>query len=921
MGLLERLRPQPGWKDPNPQVRRAAVRRLGDPAVLADLRLGDPAGPVREAAAAALLSMALEGEDEARGIAALRALDDPKQIIQVARSGASEAVGRAALLRVDDLKALASVARHARHAAVRLAAIDRLVDHPEAPSATVREELCAVVLKSPHDDAALSALEHLTGAERFALPREAATAHSRAIESDFLAEVAEHRKSRGAVRRARSLLHEHQEAGAARSPRPRTDRRRQLRLCEEVESLARSLECEPLAERVAAAQDTWTDLVPAVDDDLDERFQAGIQAARERLRSNTAAREERLRHDESARLYREKHMAPRLAILAALEAAAGEEAARLIDDACWEWNRLGLPDSARPVDPVEAEVLLEARALGSRFDAALKTAQCRLESFVKERAAEHRREEQEAARRDSEQKQEEVSREKRENLETLQALCDRAETLVRAASLSLKKADPILREIRVALDAPPPLPSRRDHERILERLRAARAGLAPRAQEAREGMQWKRWANTNVQEELCARAEALLQTEDPLAAARRLTDLMERWKTAAEAEPDRSQALWQRFTAAADQVRSRQDALHASHAGTKTALCEKAEALGDSSDWSATAEAIKALQSEWKTVGPAGRQEKALWERFRQACDRFFTRRDEDRSRRKEEWARNLGAREALCARAEALADSTDWKTTAAEIKRLQADWKAAGPVRPNRSEAIWRRFRGACDRFFERYKRRDQIDREAHVAAREGICRDLEALLPDSARASGEPAEPAPAADLVTVITGAWTRWQASPPLPRDILAPLAERFGRTLDGLIASRPDAVKGTSFDAEANVVRMEDLCVRLERLHASPEKAADESLSPATRLATMWREALASNTIGGRVAEETRQRAAAEEVRKVRGIWQKIGYVPEESRRSLAARFERACERLLPKSERPEAGPARAPARTTRRSRG
>jgi len=84
---------------------------------------------------------------------------------------------------------------------------------------------------------------------------------------------------------------------------------------------------------------------------------------------------------------------------------------------------------------------------------------------------------------------------------------------------------------------------------------------------------------------------------------------------------------------------------------------------------------------------------------------------------------------------------------------------------------------------------------------------------------------------------------------------------------------------------------------------------------------MWREALASNTIGGRVAEETRQRAAAEEVRKVRGIWQKIGYVPEEARRSLAARFERACERLLPKSERPEAGPARAPARAARRSRG
>jgi len=200
--------------------------------------------------------------------------------------------------------------------------------------------------------------------------------------------------------------------------------------------------------------------------------------------------------------------------------------------------------------------------------------------------------------------------------------------------------------------------------------------------------------------------------------------------------------------------------------------------------------------------------------------------------RRKQEWARNLEARETLCARAESLADSTDWKTTAAEIKKLQIDWKAVGPVRPNRSEAVWQRFRAACDRFFERYKRRDQIERELAAAAREAICRDLEALLPAPAdAAAASPSGPPPAGELVSGIDSAWTRWQKSPPLPREHAALLTERFNRALATIIAAHPDAVKGTPFDTGANRLRMEDLCARLERLLAGPGAAVDQSLSP------------------------------------------------------------------------------------------
>src|SRR4029079_10089317 len=149
----------------------------------------------------------------------------------------------------------------------------------------------------------------------------------------------------------------------------------------------------------------------------------------------------------------------------------------------------------------------------------------------------------------------------------------------------------------------------------------------------------------------------------------------------------------------------------------KLAFVERAEALADSTNWISTAEEIKRLPAQWKTVGPVTRaQDKTAWERFRAACDRFFTRRQEDLAKRKVVWAENLAKKEAPCARAEALGESTEWEAAAVEIKRLQSEWRAIGPVKKSRSEALWQPFRGACDRFFARYAQRHDIARAERV-------------------------------------------------------------------------------------------------------------------------------------------------------------------------------------------------------------
>ncbi len=231
--------------------------------------------------------------------------------------------------------------------------------------------------------------------------------------------------------------------------------------------------------------------------------------------------------------------------------------------------------------------------------------------------------------------------------------------------------------------------------------------------------------------------EALKSVEDPEAIAKQVRDLQQQWRQAADVPRAQGELLWKRFKTAHDEAWTRCEAHFAAQAearggnlAKKIALCERAEALADSTNWIQTADEIKKLQAEWKTIGAVSRgQEKSIWERFRSACDRFFTRRHADLAQRKTVWADNLAKKEALCARADALKDSTDWDAAALEMKRLQAEWKTVGPVKKSRSEALWQRFRGAADHFFARYAQRHDIALGERVAAREAICAEMEAL------------------------------------------------------------------------------------------------------------------------------------------------------------------------------------------------
>jgi hypothetical protein len=614
-------------------------------------------------------------------------------------------------------------------------------------------------------------------------------------------------------------------------------------------------------------------------------------AARERAEAETAAQRleeeqaaERRRHEEEEERLRaqEQDAERRRGRLAELaqevdQAAADPDLAsarRRLGAAGREWTDLG---AALTIDPEVATRYADAQ---SRF-----------------------------AARDQES-QEHDRRTRREALSRMHQLLSRVEPLVARTDLSLKIGDRALRDIRSALGDVPPLPSKQDYDDVVMRLKAVQAALTPRMQELRDIAEWQRWANVGIQEQLCERMEALGALEDPEEIARQVRELQQQWQQAVDVPRAQSEALWRRFKTAHDKVWPRCEAHFAAQAqvraenlAKKIALSERAEALAESTHWIQTADEIKTLQAEWKTIGPVTRgQEKVIWERFRAACDRFFTRRHADLADRKKLWAENLAKKEALCAKVEALVDSTDWEATATELRRLQTEWKAIGAVKKSRSEAIWQRFHGACDRFFTRYARRHDTARAEKVAACETLCADLEAL---AAPPPGTGADTAPPADLVAKVRSLRSQWQqqlASRGVDRDRAVALDGRFQAAFAQVLTRWPAAFAGTDLDPDANRKRMETLVRRVEELARSlTGAAADADLSPTTRLAAMLKEALAANTIGGKVEEESRLRAAAEEVRQAQGNWSRIGPMPDAARRELSDRFSKASRAILDKA--------------------
>ncbi|WP_075590252.1 DUF349 domain-containing protein [Labilibacter marinus] len=221
--------------------------------------------------------------------------------------------------------------------------------------------------------------------------------------------------------------------------------------------------------------------------------------------------------------------------------------------------------------------------------------------------------------------------------------------------------------------------------------------------------------NLTLKTELCEKAEALLEESSIVNSFKTLQKYHDRWREVGPVPKELKDELWERFKAATTTINIKhqeyfeglKDQLK-ENLVQKTVLCEKAEAIvaeeaHSPKEWEDKSKKLIELQQSWKTIGFAPKKDNnTIYERFRSACDKFFENKREFFKSYKNEQQQHLVSKTQLCEKAEAMKESTDWKKTTEEYIRIQKEWKQIGAVPRRQSDAIWHRFRSACDAFFD---------------------------------------------------------------------------------------------------------------------------------------------------------------------------------------------------------------------------
>lgn len=255
--------------------------------------------------------------------------------------------------------------------------------------------------------------------------------------------------------------------------------------------------------------------------------------------------------------------------------------------------------------------------------------------------------------------------------------------------------------------------------------------------------------NLELKIALCEKAEELLLEPNPVNAFRTLQDYHNQWREIGPVPQESKNEIWERFKEATSQINKRhheyfekQKDDQRKNLEAKIAICEEVEALNTGEiknfkDFDEKAEKVVQLQKLWRTIGFAPKkQNNRIYQRFREACDNFFEKKRAYYADNKETQQNNLQMKIDLCVQAEALQDSTDWKATSDALIRLQKEWKEIGPVPRKQSEKCWKRFRKACDHFFNRKTQFfAELDNsyEDNLKAKVAVIEELESFEPGS--------------------------------------------------------------------------------------------------------------------------------------------------------------------------------------------
>jgi hypothetical protein len=455
----------------------------------------------------------------------------------------------------------------------------------------------------------------------------------------------------------------------------------------------------------------------------------------------------------------------------------------------------------------------------------------------------------------------ELDEERESNLKSKEELCARIEALNAAEDIDWREAMETVKEAQSAWKALGAVPKAQS-DAIWTRFRAASNAFFERKDK-------QNLDNLARKLELVALAESLQDSTEWKSAGTRIKEAQEKWKAVGPVPRDQADAIWERFHGACEKFYSARRAFAEKlesekprNLARKEEIIKAMEGLDALKTDQERFDAIKEAQAAWKDIGPAGTREAddALWERFRKPIDAYFetrkARMGEERAVREE----NAKAKEDICLEAESLIGSTEWKATIEKIKALQERWKATGPAPRESDRELWRRFRAACDAFFDRLKensaKRDQ-ERGGNLKRKTDLCFLVEAMLSRpltedeaKARAAWE-AESLPM-DIARfkVKPGApdWNgntekvksiqkEWKKIGPVPRELSDALWERFHSACDAFFEERRQALGLRPEDPQANLERKLELIEEAEALARNP---GQDSSRRAAGLQNEWR---------------------------------------------------------------------------------
>lgn len=251
--------------------------------------------------------------------------------------------------------------------------------------------------------------------------------------------------------------------------------------------------------------------------------------------------------------------------------------------------------------------------------------------------------------------------------------------------------------------------------------------------------------NLEIKTRLCEAAEKLADESDVISAFHQLQKLHQEYRETGPVAKELREDMWARFKAASTVINKRHQqhfeelrAKEEDNLTKKTELCEKVENIAkdeikNAGDWDKKTKEIIAIQAEWKTIGFAPQKMNVkIFERFRAACDDFFGKKAEFFKNMKQQFSENIEKKKALVEQAQALQDSTDWKSTSDKLIALQKEWKTIGMVPKKQGDKLWNDFLTACNHFFDARNNANagtRNEERANLEKKRDIIKQLETL------------------------------------------------------------------------------------------------------------------------------------------------------------------------------------------------